>query len=294
MNESVENNVAAQNMYSGLASVSENNDNVHIDMLQIRKSPMKIAQQRSLDVIRDVTMGNDDFCDRCSYSLKRTVCDVTVPAQRRRRLSLNKLLASTRSLSLHSTSDEYLQAQANPPVVESSPSKTPLPIQNKQSMPCSSRAVCFADCNFSNDGESRDQDRDNHDDDSNTVQYGYESLTLNEENELQGHRRKRRRFERRNSKTPAMLMSIISPMFAELHDIIDESAFNYNDSSSVSSKSRKECSHLDTSPINAKGEEITSITGRAHDIGESLVVAESLVNQLRQRTFLFSYEFGRK
>jgi hypothetical protein len=295
MNASIQHNATAQENYSCLPfrSVPDQQNTVVVsntDVLLSGKLSIKAKKRNSLDFFEK--MGNYDDCDSNKFSLKRTVCEMNGPAQQRRRLSLNGLLSSTQALSLYTTADECDQQEANKPMIASHQH-----MRLDEHLPSQSRAVRFVDPNVSIDGlhpEQKCVSPSNYD--SDIHQYEYETLPLNEENEVSVHRRKRRRFERRNSKTPAMLMSIISPMFNELQEDIFLNAetddtwnilqhrnnvmlyeYQQNDCSQGHGVSRKK--HVEDTPLMYTKED---------SINDSIAAAEKLIHRLRQRAFYSS------
>lgn len=189
-----------------------------------------------------------------------------IARQHRNRNSLNHLVSKATSKNLHDFMNrQHLRSCYYDKQPSSSPSSyiSSSSSHNKKLVQFNDKIMIMAEKNTNNSSysllsidEGRDcvDNNDNsqtttvtYDDDHND--YGYETTPLHDvdysnnftdlDNEL---RRKRRRFSRRNSKTPAMLMAMISPILTELHkdamnhchNSFNSNFANYNSSSSSS------------------------------------------------------------
>jgi hypothetical protein len=279
MNEPVANNIVAKEKCSGLVRACNLNALVASDLMLSRNPPMSDTGGFNNDdaelCFNDVNDSTDDRDNNCS--LKRTVCEMRGPAHRRRRLSLNALLSRTRELSLYSSSDGAI-GQSTDPMIDSCLSETSS--RRRRNKPSESsptkESVRFADHTIGIEGDGCKRPANDESDDR---CYEYEALPLNEENELIGYRRKRRRFERRNSKTPAMLMSIISPMIFELRQ---ESFIDYESSERRTMSAVRTTLISEGNPL-PQDSNLTSGRTRGEDVGlmdeepqYSVAVAENL------------------
>jgi hypothetical protein len=86
---------------------------------------------------------------------------------------------------------------------------------------------------------------------------------------------KRRRFQRRNSKTPAMLMAMNSPLLLHLDFLEDKKEFEKSTAASPSA--------LELANVSSCGLPLPASTGTFDDWAGGLAIAEDIVMQLQKR-----------